>query len=44
MTTTIARPETWLPEDTTILLRWLAQARTRLDVRRLPTTETEDDA
>jgi DNA polymerase III epsilon subunit-like protein len=35
----IGRPASWLPEDTTILLRWLAQARARIDVRRLPADE-----
>ena len=32
----LSRPESWSPEDTTILLRWLPQARSRLEVQRLP--------
>jgi hypothetical protein len=37
----VARPRSWSPEDTTILMRWLAQARTRLEIERL---RADDDA
>jgi len=40
----VARPEDWLPEDSTILLRWLVQARARLEVRRLPSDEAIEGA
>jgi DNA polymerase III epsilon subunit-like protein len=32
----LRRPEDWSPEDSTILLRWLAQSRSRLQIQRLP--------
>ena len=32
----IARPNSWSVSDSTILMRWLAQTRSRLEVQRLP--------
>jgi hypothetical protein len=34
--TTVARPVDWTQEDAITLRRWLAQTRSRLDIRRLP--------
>jgi hypothetical protein len=33
---TVARPPAWAPEDVITLRRWIAQARARLEIRRLP--------
>jgi DNA polymerase III subunit epsilon len=33
--TTVARPVVWAPEDAITLRRWIAQARARLEIRRL---------
>jgi hypothetical protein len=32
----VSRPASWSPEDSTILMRWLVQARARLEIQRLP--------
>lgn len=36
------RPESWSADDTAILLRWLVQARQRVEVARLPTLLSDD--
>jgi hypothetical protein len=33
----------WSADDSTILMRWLAQARQRIEVARLPTTASDED-
>ena len=38
----VSRPESWSPEDSTILMRWLVQARPRLEIQRLPTDDGDD--
>jgi hypothetical protein len=40
--TAVSKPTSWSPEDSTILLRWLVQARSRLEIQRLPPDDGPD--